>query len=74
MLGIELPEVLRLPPRPRRKRRRAEAATRPVGTGKPTKAEIESWMPGQKRPMPWEGRRRAESDPWLLIRPEPKIA
>jgi hypothetical protein len=74
MLGIELPDGLRLPPRPRRKRRRAEATTRRAATGKPTKAEIESWMPGQKRPMPWEGRRRAESDPWLLMRPEPKIA
>jgi hypothetical protein len=74
MLGIELPEVLRLPPRPRRKRRRLEAATPRAATGKPTKAEIKSWMPGQKRPMPWEGRRRAQSDPWLLMRPEPKIA
>ena len=74
MLGIELPKVLRLPPRPRRKRRRTEAATRRAATGKPTKAEIKSWMPGQKRPMPWEGRRRAESDPWPLIQPEPKIA
>jgi hypothetical protein len=74
MLGIELPEALRLPPRPRRKRRRAGAATARAATGKPTKAEIKSWMPGQKRPMPWEGRRRAQSDPWLLMRPEPKIA
>ncbi|MBV8575299.1 MAG: hypothetical protein JOZ58_09725, partial [Acetobacteraceae bacterium] len=73
MLGIELPEALRLPPRPRRKRRRAGAATARVATGKPTKAEIKSWMPGQKRPMPWTGR-PADSDPWLLMRPEPKIA
>ncbi|MBV8577887.1 MAG: hypothetical protein JOZ58_23000 [Acetobacteraceae bacterium] len=73
MLGIELPEVLRLPPRPRRKRRRAETATGRAASRKPTKAEIKSWMPGQKRPMPWKGR-PAESDPWLLMRPEPKTA
>jgi hypothetical protein len=73
MLGIEVPEALRLPPRPRRRRQRARkregagaaagpaagsaasASARAFGraaTGKPTKAEIETWWPGQKRPLP----------------------
>jgi hypothetical protein len=92
MLGIELPEALRLPPRPRRKRLRVRkpladgTATGPAGsstpfgalsrrppTGKPTGAEILSWMPGQKRPMPWSSS-PARNKPPLLIGPKPKLA
>ncbi|MBV8398427.1 MAG: hypothetical protein JOZ17_06765, partial [Acetobacteraceae bacterium] len=88
MLGIELPEALHLPPRPKRKRQRARkpegdggatgssaegsarsrAVCRRAATGKPTKAEILSWMPGQKRPMPWSAR-RDPTDPPVTIWP-----
>jgi hypothetical protein len=61
MLGIELPEVLRLPPRPRRKRRRADAAARRAATRKPTKAEIKSWMRGRSARC----RGRAAAEPRL---------
>ncbi|MBV9490798.1 MAG: hypothetical protein JO069_13925 [Verrucomicrobia bacterium] len=51
MLGIKPPPALRLPPRPPRVRPKpAAAAPRPK---RPTKAEIRSWLPGQKRPLPW---------------------
>ncbi|MBV8401567.1 MAG: hypothetical protein JOZ17_23015 [Acetobacteraceae bacterium] len=92
MLGIELPEAPRLPPRPKRKRQRtrkperdgagsgsAEGSARSravsprAATGKPTKAEILSWMPGQKRPMPWS-RSPARNKPPPLIRPTSKMA
>jgi hypothetical protein len=95
MLGIELPEALRLPPRPRRKRQRARkpqgegagagsagSSTAPAAlarasgravSDKPTKAEILSWMPGQKRPMPWSAR-RAPTDPPVTIWPWPELA
>ena len=51
MLGITPPPALRLPPRPPRVRpKRPAAAPRPK---RPTKAEMRSWLPGQKRPLPW---------------------
>ena len=88
MLGIELPEALRLPLRPKRKRQRARkperegaatgssaegsarsrAVSRRAATGKPTKAEMETWWPGQKRPMPWSAR-RDPTDPPVTIWP-----
>ena len=90
MLGIELPEALRLPPRPKRKRQRARkpqgegagvgsaegsscsgAVSRRAATGKPTKTEILSWMPGQKRPMPWS-RSPDRNKPPPLIPPWPE--
>ncbi|MBV8402409.1 MAG: hypothetical protein JOZ17_27360, partial [Acetobacteraceae bacterium] len=88
MLGIELPEALRLPPRPKRKRQRArkpdgdgaimgatEGSAAPASarsvSDKPTEAEILSWMPGQKRPMPWS-RSPARNKPPPLIRPWPE--
>ena len=64
MLGIVPPPALRLPPRPPRVRPKPAAAPRPK---RPTKAEIRSWLPGQKRPLPWS-RRPAVADPpprWL---------
>jgi hypothetical protein len=63
------------PPRPRAVRREpapaadfADAPSSPSGPAAvlvkpPTEAEILSWMPGQKRPMPFGCRRRAGSDP-----------
>ena len=89
MLGIELPEALRLLPRPKRKRARARkperegAATgssaegsarsyavcrRAAVSDKPTKAEMETWWPGQKRPMPWSAR-LDRTDPPVTIWP-----
>ena len=50
MLGIKPPPALRLPPRPPRVRPKPAVAPRPR---RPTKAEIRSWLPGQKRPLPW---------------------
>ena len=82
-LLVPLPAALRLPKRPRKRRARnaepgsAEAlASSPRAAARPrrpSKAEIHSWRPGQKRPMPWSGR-PSGSDPWLLMRPEPKPA
>ncbi|MBV8578782.1 MAG: hypothetical protein JOZ58_27575 [Acetobacteraceae bacterium] len=92
MLGIELPEVLRLPPRPKRKRQRARkpdgagtatgssaegsprsrAVSRRAGINRrPTKAEMETWWPGQKRPMPWSSG-FARNKPPVTIWPWPE--
>jgi hypothetical protein len=38
---------------------------------KPTLAEILSWMPGQKRPLPWSRSPARNNRP--LIRPKPKM-
>ena len=91
MPGIELPEALRLPPRPKRKRQRARkpegegaltgssaegsarsgAVSPRAATGKPTKAEMETWWPGQKRPLPWS-RSPARNKPPVTIWPWPE--
>ena len=95
MLGIELPEALRLPPRPKRKRQRVRppegeggatgssaegsarcrAVSRRAGINRrPTKAEIRSWYPGQKRPMPNWSARLDPTDPPVTIWPWPELA
>ena len=82
-LLVPLPAALRMPKRTRKRRARnadPESAEAPASSPRaaalprrPSKAEIDSWMPGQKRPMPWSGR-PSGSDPWLLMQPQPKLA
>ena len=80
-LLVPLPPALRLPRRPRRKRPKPDngpfsGASGPgaVPRGRPTKAEIKSWMPGQKRPMPFGPGCAARAAPPPLFRPKPKFA
>ncbi|MBV8615961.1 MAG: hypothetical protein JOY66_19630 [Acetobacteraceae bacterium] len=83
MFGIPLGPALALPRRKRERPRKPDGgatgaaegsagiAPRAAATGKPTPAEIRSWYPGQKRPMPWS-RSFARNEP-RLIRPKPKM-
>ena len=51
----------------------SRALARRAGSGnKPTKAEIRSWMPGQKRPLPFPqpGRRARNKRPLVPLRPK----
>ena len=84
MFGIPLGPALALPRRKRKPTRKPDGgfieaaegsagiAPRAAAMGKPTPAEIRSWYPGQKRPMPWS-RTPARSAP-PLIRPKPRMA
>ncbi|MBV8397535.1 MAG: hypothetical protein JOZ17_02195 [Acetobacteraceae bacterium] len=88
-LDVLLPPELRLPKRPRRKRAKPDAGSPdhvnpPAIAGspnaaplheRPSKAEIKSWMPGQRRPILCRpgARARVEAPP-PLIRPRLKLA
>ena len=68
MLGIEPPAVLRLPPRPPRERPKPAASPAPR---RPSKAEIRSWLPGQKRPLPWSRRPAGAGPPFPSLKLKP---
>ncbi|MBV8401019.1 MAG: hypothetical protein JOZ17_20145, partial [Acetobacteraceae bacterium] len=54
---------------------RGRAVSRRAGINRrPTKAEIRSWYPGQKRPMPNWSARLDPTDPPVTIWPWPELA
>ncbi len=77
MLGIPLPPALRLPPRPPgHKPEPAASASSPMPSRvprsartRPSKAEMRSWLPGQKRALVWSRRPATSDNPPFALKP-----